>query len=100
MEAPLRPRHDDGRAYELKVGYGEAGVKAVEFSLADGLNKDVTFLKLIVSTVYVDMSVLEQSSPFSLVSRGGNMGPTRVRGIWDAWTYAIKTKNQGRRIIR
>jgi hypothetical protein len=96
MEAPLRPRHENGRAYELKIGYGEAGVKAIQFSLADGLNEDVTFLKLIVSTAYVDMSILEQSSPF-MVSRGGATILPQARGNWDAWTYAIKTKKTGRR---
>ena len=46
--------------FEPKVGYGEAGIEAFEFSLADGLISDVTFLML---TIYVDMTVLEQSSP-------------------------------------
>ena len=64
MEAPLLPRHKNSNSRgELKVGYGEAGVEAFEFWLADGLR----FLKLFVSTVYVDMTALEQSSPFFTV---------------------------------
>ena len=95
MEAPLRCQHENGRAYELKIGYGEAGIKAIQFLLADGLNEDVTFLKLIVSTAYVDMSILEQPSPF-LVPRGGVPTLPQARGNWDAWTYAIKTKKTER----
>jgi hypothetical protein len=93
MEAPLLPRRTDSRG-ELNVGYGEAGVEAFEFSLADGLNADVTFLKLFVSTVYVDMTTLEQSTPFFTVRGGEKKKPPSV-DIWDAWTYVVRTKRQG-----
>jgi len=89
MEAPLLPRHTYSRG-ELNVGYGEAGVEAFEFSLADGLSADVTFLKLFVSTVYVDMTALEQSSPFFAVRGGKKKKPPSV-DIWDTWTYVVKT---------
>ena len=94
MDAPLSPRHRNSRAYELKVGYGVAGVEAFEFSLADGLNSDVTFLKLFVSTVYVDMTVIEQSSPF-LNHRGGKKVKPPTVDVWDAWTYVFKTTRHG-----
>jgi len=94
MDAPLPPRHRDSKAFELKVGYGAAGVEAFEFSLADGLNSDVTFLKLFVSTVYVDMMVLEQSSPF-LNPRGGKKVKPPTVDVWDAWTYVLKTTRHG-----
>jgi hypothetical protein len=89
MEAPLLPRHKNSRG-ELKVGYGEAGVEAFKFSLADGLSADVTFLKLFVSTVYVDMTALEQSSPFFTVRGGKKEKPPSV-DIWDTWTFVVKT---------
>jgi hypothetical protein len=40
--------------------------------LPDGIPADVGFLRLFVSTTYVDMFVLEQQSPF-LVAHGGAM---------------------------
>jgi hypothetical protein len=94
MDAPLSPRHRNSRALDLKVGYGEAGVDALEFSLPDGLSSDVTFLKLFVSSVYIDMTVLEQSSPIS--GRGGpKMTKPPSTDVWDAWTYVLKTERQG-----
>jgi hypothetical protein len=54
MAAPFPARCKDDRPSELKVGYGEAAVEAA------GISKDVRFLRLFVSTTYVDMSVLEQ----------------------------------------
>ena len=91
MAAPLRARHaDNGLSSDLKVGYGEANAKAIWFSLPDGINADVSFLRLFVSTAYVDMSVLEQLSPF-LNARGGNFGVPPTMPIWDAWTYVFKT---------
>ena len=92
MEAPLLPRRRNSRG-ELKVGYGVAGVEAFEFSLADGPNADVAFLKLFVSTVYVDMTLLEQSSPFFTV-RGGKKTKLPSVDVWDAWTYVVETKRQ------
>jgi len=66
MAAPLPARCKENRPSELKVGYGEAAVEA------DGMSKDVRFLRLFISTTYVDMPVLEQQSPF-LVARRGDM---------------------------
>jgi hypothetical protein len=92
MEAPLLPQCRNSRG-ELKVGYGVAGVKAFKFSLADGLNADMAFLKLFVSTVYVDMTLPKQSSLFFTV-RGGKRTKLPSVDIWDAWTYMVKTERQ------
>ena len=89
MAAPLPARRKDDRPSELKVGYGEAAVEAFESTLADGISKDVRFLWLFVSTTYVDMSVLEQQSPFLVARRGGLKRPP-VMDIWDTWTYVLK----------
>jgi hypothetical protein len=74
MAAPLPARCKDDRPSELKVGYREAAVEA------DGISKDVRFLRLFVSTTYVDMSVLEQQSPF-LVARSGGLKRPPVMDI-------------------
>jgi len=91
MAAPLRARHPDNEASsELKIGYGEANAKALWFSLADGINTDVTFLRLFVSTTYVDMSALEQQSLFLNAHRASMKVPPPPP-IWDAWTYVLRT---------
>jgi len=46
---------------------------ALEFTLADGISEDVRFLWLFVLTTYVDMSVLEQQSPFLVACCGKTM---------------------------
>jgi hypothetical protein len=92
MAAPLPPRHKNNEPSELRVGYEEADVEAFQFTLADGIPADVGFLRLFVSTTYVDMLFLEQQSPF-LVARGGRgriYNPPSM-DIWDAWTYVVKT---------
>jgi hypothetical protein len=94
MVAPLPARRKDGSGpSELPVCYGEAGVSAFEFELADGQTSDITFLKLFVSNVYVDMTVLEQSSPF-FTGRGGKVVATSSKDVWDTWTYVLKTERQ------
>jgi hypothetical protein len=89
MTAPLPARHKNNGPSELKVGYGEADVEAFQFTLADGIPEDVGFLRLFVSTTYVDMSVLEQQSPF--VGRGVGVKKPPAMDIWDVWTYVFKT---------
>jgi len=90
MAAPLPALHKDKGPSELKVGYGETDVETFQFTLADGISADVGFLRLFVSTTYVDMSVLEQQSPF-LIARGVAMTKPPVMDIWNAWTYVFKT---------
>jgi hypothetical protein len=79
---------------KLSVGYGEANIESFEFSLTENVDWDVTFLRLFVSTTYVDMKVLEQSSPF-FADRGGKATNPGSHDLWDAWTYVLKTKRQG-----
>ena len=93
MAAPLPARHKNKGPSELKIGYGQADVEAFQFTLADGIPADVGFLKLFVSTTYVDMSILEQQSPF-LVAHGGSRMKPPVMDIWDAWTYVLKMVRQ------
>jgi hypothetical protein len=92
MAAPLPAQHKDSEPSELKVGYGAADVEAFQFTLPNGIPADVGFLRLFVSTTYVDMSVLEQQSPF-WIARGALKKPP-VMDIPDAWTYVLKTVRQ------
>ena len=93
MAAPLAARHEDGRPSELPVGYGSAGGEALEFFLVDGVTSDVGFLRLFVSTTYVDMTALEQPA-LLYAERGSKMVTPPSLDIWDAWTYVLKTERQ------
>jgi len=88
MAAPLARRGD--KSSELPVGYG-SGDKALTFTLADGVTADVGFVKLFVSTSYLDMTALEQESPFCSAV-GAMRRELFLAGKWDAWTYVLRTE--------
>jgi hypothetical protein len=92
MEAPLASARATTRLPELKVGYGEANVEAIKFTLADNKSQDVGFVKLFVSSTYVDMTGLKQDPLFyGAYGRGGAaMVKLPWREVWDTWTYVIK----------
>jgi hypothetical protein len=56
----------------LEIGFGTAGYAPQIFEITNGLNTEVEFLKIYLSTESVDLSYLEQLSPFN-PTRG--MGP-------------------------
>jgi hypothetical protein len=94
IATPLAERRRDGRPSELPVGYGSAGGDALEFSLADGITADIGFLKIFVSTSYVDMSALEQESPFH-AARGTKRAKPPSIDLWDTWTCVLRTQETG-----
>jgi len=93
MAAPLAARHEDGRPSELPVGYGSAGGEALQFSLPAGVTADIGFMKLFVSTTYVNMTALEQESPFH-AARGTKRAKSPSIDIWDTWTYVLRTEEK------
>lgn len=96
MEAPLARAHATNRSSKLNVGYGEANVEALQFSLANDITEDVGFLKLFVSSTYVDMTGLKQDSLLhGARGRGFKMVRPPPVDLWDAWTYVIKTVETG-----
>lgn len=48
----------------LPIGYGSSGREPREYWLREGQNVDFGFIKLFVSTDYVDLSGISQPSPF------------------------------------
>jgi hypothetical protein len=90
MASPL-PAQKDNMVSELAVSYGEANAKLIVFKLPEGVTSEVTFLKLFVSTTYVDMTALEQSSPFD-ATRGAAREVPPPPDYWDEWTYAFKAQ--------
>ncbi|PPR00906.1 hypothetical protein CVT26_015516 [Gymnopilus dilepis] len=70
------------RRGSLTVGYGSGGVRPMAFDL-HGQDMDVGFLKVIYSTSAIDLSHLEQISPFSM-TRGTKEYQRKSGGIWDS----------------
>ncbi|KAF7366605.1 hypothetical protein MSAN_00918300 [Mycena sanguinolenta] len=76
---------------ELTIGYGSGGGRPQSFGLKDDSMVDVSYLKLFVTIQYVDLSYLEQDSPF-----GGCAGRTSKdappREVWDTVSLMIVQK--------
>lgn len=76
-DAPLPPKGT------LEIGYGVSdGSTPFTYSLREGQDVDVGFMKIFLSTEQVDLSGLEQTSPFE-----GTRGPVKTGmqppAIWD-----------------
>ena len=61
MDSPLRPNGS------MKVGYGAGDEAPFVYTLNDDQDLEVGFLRLFLSTEYVDFSHIPQSSPFTSV---------------------------------
>ena len=48
----------------LTIGYGSGGGRGFKFYLREGEDVDVGFLKLFLTTYYIDYSYVAQASPF------------------------------------
>jgi len=91
MVASPLPAQKQNMVSELAVGYKEANAEAIMFELPEGVTSEVTFLKLLASTTYVDMKAIEQSSPFDATRGAKRKKPPSV-DLWDEWTYAFKAR--------
>jgi hypothetical protein len=76
LDAPLQPHSS------LSIGFGSGGHAPRVFSLPPGQNVDVGFLKLFLTTRYVDYSNIPQSSPFS-TGRGNRLVKVKTIETWD-----------------
>ncbi|KAG6906654.1 hypothetical protein DXG01_012740 [Tephrocybe rancida] len=81
----------------LAVGFGDGGWPARTYYLRENQSVDVGFLKLYVSTKYVDYSSIVQSTPFHR-HRAGTVH-SKGKELWDALTIPIIQRNvdMGRR---
>ncbi|KAJ6459838.1 caspase domain-containing protein [Mycena sanguinolenta] len=88
----LLPASLHGETTKLPIGHGYGG-NSFEFGLPEGKDIDTGFLKLFVSTEYLDMKWIAQNSPFHpdfnssgrfIVKR-----TTEARHVWDAFRYVI-----------
>ncbi|KDR81761.1 hypothetical protein GALMADRAFT_221630 [Galerina marginata CBS 339.88] len=81
----------------ITIGYGTSGTSAQEFSISPGQDVDVGFVKLFLSTEYIDYSAVEESFAFD-----ENDGPARSTrpveksslALWDSSITTILQKRK------
>ncbi|KAI0310691.1 hypothetical protein OF83DRAFT_1178301, partial [Amylostereum chailletii] len=82
-DPPLPAAPSPDHPSELHIGYGSGGAEPQEFELPPGAGVDVTYLKLFITTRYVDLSYLEQRSPFPATRWAKSAPPRGSRELWD-----------------
>ncbi|KAH7337327.1 caspase domain-containing protein [Rhizoctonia solani] len=76
----------------LTIGYGSGGQVPFAFSIDEGMNYDVSLLKLFISNVPTDFQSLEQRTPFEgrgLVSDSAVKNIFGRKPLWDAFTITL-----------
>ncbi|KAG6829593.1 hypothetical protein H0H87_010742 [Tephrocybe sp. NHM501043] len=77
----------------LTIGFGDGGWAPRTYRLRENQSVDVGFLKLYVSTCYIDYSSLLQQSPFETRIARGDGGPPKRRELWGALTIPVVQTN-------
>jgi len=75
----------------LTIGFGDAGMQPVKYVLEKNQSVDVSFLKLYLSTEFVDYSGILQTSPF-IKYRYSAIAPEsspNQKRLWDTLTIQI-----------
>ena len=67
----------------IALGYGSGGGAPFVFTFHENLDVGVGFLKLFLSTEYVDLSHLEQTSPLKGTTRGIKQADLKPIPMWD-----------------
>ncbi|PCH38915.1 hypothetical protein WOLCODRAFT_128800 [Wolfiporia cocos MD-104 SS10] len=88
MTAPL-PRKTNGQPSRIPIGYGSSETESIKFSLPKGAASDSGFLKVFVSTAYVDMSAVRQQSVLEEPTRRTRGAMVPFFQTWDSWTYVL-----------
>jgi hypothetical protein len=95
MFPPLAKQKSEDEPSKLSIGYGASGTDAIQFSLPPGARVDSGFLKVFVSSAYVDMGFLKQDSPLETPMRLARTVAPPFIHIWDAWTFVLTVIAQG-----
>ncbi|KAF9263736.1 hypothetical protein L218DRAFT_901384 [Marasmius fiardii PR-910] len=72
----------------LTIGFGDSGTVPYTYFLRNNQEVDVGFLKLYLTTKYVDHSGIPQLSPFGR-DRGNRAEPAKQRLLWDTLTIPM-----------
>ncbi|KAH9923562.1 caspase domain-containing protein [Fomitopsis serialis] len=89
VKAPLPRRNGDGEPGRLTIGYGAGGTDSIRFSLPVNVKKDTGFLKIFVSTSYVDMRSIEQNSLVKRKDRGADKVELPFSDTWVSSVYVL-----------
>lgn len=77
----------------LTIGYGSGGHLPQMYYMREGQDMDIGYLKLFISTQRVDLSHIEQKSPFKDAVRGGKPVKHTLYEGWDSILVPIVQKN-------
>ncbi|KZV62932.1 hypothetical protein PENSPDRAFT_641580 [Peniophora sp. CONT] len=81
---------------ELSMGYGAGGGRPYKYFLRPNQDLDVGFLKLFISTEQVDLSSIEQRSPFITTDpRAPEKEKMKPKPIWDTVPIAVVQRKPG-----
>jgi len=97
MDPPL-PQPQGRDPMKLTVGYGAGGGDPFEFTLNPGEQSDTGFLKLFVSTKYVDMECITQKLDCitsKMIPRKMQRKKVDLTRVWGAWVAAINVSASG-----
>jgi hypothetical protein len=89
MSPPLLRGKTKDEPYKLSIGYGASGTDAIQFSLPPGARVDSGFLKVFVSTAWVNMEVLTQGSSLVTPMYHSRTTTLPLGDVWDAWTFVL-----------
>jgi hypothetical protein len=73
----------------ITLGYGSGGGAPLDFTLAKGRDVEVGFLKLFLSTDHVDLSDIEQTSPFASARPIGRAELPTMPKLWDSILVSV-----------
>ena len=91
MQAPLKRRKADDTPSLFAFGYGGFGTNPVELYLPPGCKSDSVFLKIFLTTTYVDMTSVAQP-PIREVFSSRGLGYT-LKGTWTCETFVLTCKS-------
>ena len=79
---------------ELTMGYGAGGGRPFKYYLRPGQDLDVGFIRIFISTEQVDLSGIEQRSPFTTTDpRATDQDQRKPKPIWDTVSIAVVQRN-------
>lgn len=87
MAAPLGRSREAGMPSLFALGYGGFGTDSVDFYLSPEVKTDSGFLKVFLTTTYVDMTNVAQP-PISEVSTSRGLRYT-LKGAWTCETFVL-----------
>ncbi|KZV65117.1 hypothetical protein PENSPDRAFT_614510 [Peniophora sp. CONT] len=75
----------------LPIGFGSGGARPFTYTLKPGQDMDVGFVKIFVSTVQVNLSMVEQRSPFEtkVLRSMQRLKDDPVEALWDTLSIAV-----------